>query len=183
MESFFQLVMRLVLIVVVLIIICLVRFFNPRVIASLFNWNVSIKGKIGLISLCFSILVGYLFFKEFPALDSTLQIMLLTTIFVVQAFFEEIAFRGIIFGLALSLIDKVKVKEKRMRYIAIALLIQSSIFAVLHLQFGILQMSLRFLTGIIYGLIFIFSKRNILPSTAAHLVYNYVVFLLGRFGF
>jgi membrane protease YdiL (CAAX protease family) len=70
-------------------------------------------------------------------------------------------------------------KNKHMPALIIS---QAIIFTILHFRTGALPIFLLMTTGIFYGLLFIFFKRKLWPSTAAHLIYNYAIYWLSATG-
>ena len=181
METFTELLSRSLLIIFALIGIGIANFYKGKTLSYFFNWNLFGK-RTNAISLSLIIIIAVLFLKALSVLPVLLTVSY-AVVFLLQPFLEEILFRGMIFGFLLKLFQKEILKKKRAMLIIFALVTQAVIFSALHFNSNILPMSLRFLAGILFSILFIHSKKNILLPTAAHLFYNYIIYLLGMFGF
>jgi membrane protease YdiL (CAAX protease family) len=92
---------------------------------------------------------------------------------VVQVLVEEIFFRGFIFG---ALLSYFRVDENAFSLkCAFFILLQAFVFALLHVEtknfLGV------FLSGLIFGIVFLLSGKNILPSAILHLALNLSIFI------
>lgn len=182
--TFGELFARTSVILFLLLIIVIFKLFNlfKNKTFPLYCWSTSLKEKTALASLCIIAIIAFLFLKSIAS-EPFIVSAILGTVFLFQPWLEEILFRGMIFGVSLHLIDKEQIKSKQRLYTGFALILQSAFFVLLHLQSGRLAAVMRFSTGVFFGLLFIYGKRNVLPSTAAHLFYNYIVYQLDIFGF
>ena len=97
--------------------------------------------------------------------------------------FEEIFMRGLIFGSMILLISKYKKKLSKiinLLLITLSLITQAVIFTKFHYLINPIDIKAfpsLFLNGILYGLLYIRYDKSLLPSTIAHIFYNFLVFV------
>jgi membrane protease YdiL (CAAX protease family) len=145
--------------------------------ASLFfNWVFPLNKPFKL----FCLPLIFILILESFALKHTLDVyfFLFSFTFLTQPLVEEIIFRGVIFG---SLIKKLESKKhnkkKYIIYIMFFLLLQSTLFTFFHWETKPTAVPLVFLNGIIFGITFLLSDRNILVPTMMHIASNLFVFV------
>jgi membrane protease YdiL (CAAX protease family) len=88
---------------------------------------------------------------------------ILVSVFVAPVV-EEIVFRGIVLGGLVEVTNDV-----------VAILVSAGIFAGIHAGGGASQMTTAFLTGIVFGWLYL-RTRSIVPSSLAHVIYNAAAF-------
>lgn len=94
---------------------------------------------------------------------------------------EEILFRGIVLGLVIAFFTGMFTKFKWQRGILskwginiCALFIVAIVFSLFH-KFKI---DLKYISGLIYGFVYILDKKNLLPAVLAHFFHNFFVVYL-----
>jgi len=89
---------------------------------------------------------------------------------------EEFVYRGLFFGLLLVLVNSLNLKDPLLKntFLFLALLTQSIIFAMGH------ESATRsvLLGGFLFGLLFLYSKKNLLPGILAHTIHNLLMILI-----
>jgi membrane protease YdiL (CAAX protease family) len=137
--------------------------------ADFFNWSFPADRPFSLFVLPLLVL-----FALHALLLGNLNILLVGSVFsiTVQILFEEIAFRGIVFGVLLKHFhDSEKIIPVKFGLLLFA---QALIFSLLHYQtknfIGV------FLSALVFGFVFFLSGKNVLPSTILHLAGNLLVF-------
>jgi len=93
---------------------------------------------------------------------------------IIGPVFEEIAFRGIFIGFIFSVIEKKKFVQSKIFKIAHIILL-SYIFAWSHFNKGAIP--LIFIDSLIYSLLYLVYKRNLVPSIVAHAMNNLIIVL------
>jgi len=151
------------------------KSINKKIVKYMFNWSFPLYRP-------FSLVVAPMFSIAFlqlllPDVGIGLPSVLFSLVFFIQPFFEEIIFRGIVLGGLHKKFVEGNKYCKNIKSMAI-LLVQSLLFVGIHLfearnLFNLLGI---FISGIIYGIIFLLSKKNVLPSTVLHLLNNFLIF-------
>ena len=160
----------------------LLKFQNrkkQKIMSLLFNWNFPSNKPFTL----FFLPVMFFVFLEILLLKQTFDLytFLFITIFFSKPLMEEIIYRGMIFGLFLQKFCSKKQKETKLNYIlkiTFFLILQSLIFTSGHWESKLFAIPSIFFSGIIYGLLFLLSGKNVLLPTIAHLAVNFSVFIL-----
>jgi len=86
--------------------------------------------------------------------------------------FEELVYRGVIFGSIAALLDR---SRNRGQLILAAFLIHNYLFMYMH-DFQLFDPP-RFLAGLLFGLLYIVNDRNLYPGIIAHITYNLSVII------
>lgn len=131
------------------------------------------------------IFIDSIFLRNF-VLPPAIQIINLTLLHPVT---EEILMRGFLFGaffLNLGEFIGERMLNNRMAiysslyklYIIATLVIQAYIFAYYHSNLTYLNFLIRFISGLLYGFLYIYSKRNLLPPILAHAIHNLYALLI-----
>ena len=159
----------------------LLKFQNRKKqkVSLLFNWNFPSNKPFTL----FFLPVMFFAFLEILLLKQTFDLytFLFITIFFSKPLMEEIIYRGMIFGLFLQKFCSKKQKKTKLNYIlkiTFFLILQSLIFTSGHWESKLFAIPSIFFSGIIYGLLFLLSDKNVLLPTIAHLAVNFSVFVL-----
>lgn len=97
--------------------------------------------------------------------------------FLTQPLTEEIIFRGIIFGYLIKKSERIKQDKKKYIILLLSLVLQSLLFTSIHWETKLTAIPSVFLSGIIYGVIFMLSGRNVLISAIIHIASNLFVFV------
>ena len=98
---------------------------------------------------------------------------------------EEVLIRGFIFGAFFLTIFKLVEKLRKRPFnptflrgwIVVALFLQTYIFASSHENPALFNWTIRLSSGILYGLLYLLHKRNLLPPVVAHITHNLVITL------
>jgi len=146
-------------------------------LSSFFNWTFPSDKPFRLfcLPLIFILLLESLFLKQ--TIDN---LFLFSFTFLTQPLTEEIIFRGVIFGYLIKKSERRKQdKKKYIMYIILSLIFQSLLFTSIHWETKLTAIPSIFLSGIIYGIVFMFSGRNVLVSTIMHIASNLFVFIFG----
>ncbi|MEM4390937.1 MAG: CPBP family intramembrane glutamic endopeptidase [Candidatus Diapherotrites archaeon] len=135
----------------------------------LFNWTFPNDKPFTLLALPLLILFVINYF-----LIPNLNVLAIAMTFsiAVQVLVEEITFRGIVFG---ALLKKFYENKKNSLWMLLLLFfIQALLFAIVHYQtknfIGV------FSSGLIFGIVFYFSGKNVLAPTILHLALNLLIF-------
>ena len=158
----------------------LLKFQNrkkQKIMSLLFNWNFPSNKPFTL----FFLPVMFFVFLEILLLKQTFDLytFLFITIFFSKPLAEEIIFRGMIFGYFLQKFCSKKQKKTKFNYIlkiTFFLILQSLIFTSGHWESKLFAIPSIFFSGIVYGLLFLLSDKNVLLPTIAHLAVNFSVF-------
>ena len=96
----------------------------------------------------------------------------LVVVFLVPVI-EEFVYRGLIFGVLLLIVDSLKNQLFKNIALGLALSLQTVIFALSHeaLTLNVL------LGGFLFGLLFLYSKKNLLPGILAHAIHNLIIIM------
>ncbi len=144
---------------------------KPRLeLSYAFNW--SFPGSRPVIF--FVLPIAFLFLVNFILLPKLVfyPIMISLLALVTQVLVEEILFRGMLFGGILKFLEEKK-KLNNLNFL-IALFGQAFLFMLIHITtsnpIGV------FVSGVIFGLVFIASKKDILAPTVVHLLGNILIF-------
>jgi membrane protease YdiL (CAAX protease family) len=109
----------------------------------------------------------------------------------VRSFFnpvsEEVLARGFIFGVfflsTVTLVEKLyKVKFNQILkyvWVAASLFLQATVFAVSHENPALFNWAIRISSGLLYGILYLAYKRNLLPPIIAHITHNLLITLTG----
>lgn len=133
--------------------------------------------------------IAILFFLDFTIMTLTNTVWppeenLISPGFILSSFIapigEEFLFRGLIFGVFLLLFVPKAFKalkfsknlNRNKLYIAFALVLQSLFFTIMHENPHIINFSIRFLGGMIYGFLYVLNNYNLLPAIITHLAHN-----------
>lgn len=175
---------------IILGIILLLVYFklkNKKIKKAIFNFNISIYKPFITILIPFflSIIVFILFTlitKKFGYDLVGYDIPLLYSIFssvVIAPFFEELVLRGMILGSFLYFSEEIVSKSLRIIFISAGFILQLFLFVLAHQRTHPLEISFLIINGLVYSLLFIFYKRNLLPPVIAHLTNNLLIALHG----
>lgn len=160
---------------------------NPKNLLNSFLSRFKI-GRVSWQNLVLSVLI--LFFLDFALMNLTNTLWspeesFLSPGFIVSSLIspigEEFLFRGLFFGilflwaipLLVSNTDKKLNKNKL--YLASTLVLQSLFFAFVHDNPNLLSFAIRFVGGVIYGLLYILNNYNLLPSILIHMAHNLLI--------
>lgn len=120
----------------------------------------------------FVFLLLLIFLSHYFLLPNLVFELILLSLFaiVIQVLLEEWIFRGLLFN---QLLKFYKIKEMNSKFI-IVLLFQAFLFTIMHITtqnpIGV------FISGIIFGLAYVFNKNNILLPTTIHILGNLLVY-------
>ncbi|MEM4709739.1 MAG: CPBP family intramembrane glutamic endopeptidase [Candidatus Diapherotrites archaeon] len=144
-------------------------YTEHKKIEWLFNWTFPGNKPFTLF-----VLPLILLFAINSFLLGNMNFLLMATIvsIAVQVLVEEITFRGIVFG---ALLKKFYENKKNSLWMLLLLFfIQALLFAIVHYQtknfIGV------FSSGLIFGIVFYFSGKNVLAPTILHLALNLLIF-------
>jgi membrane protease YdiL (CAAX protease family) len=147
-------------------------------LSPFFNWAFPSNKPFRLfcLPLIFILILESLFLKQ--TID--IYLFLFSFTFLTQPLTEEIIFRGVLFGYLIKKSERGKQdKKKYIMYIMLSLIFQSLLFTSIHWETKLTAIPSVFLSGIIYGIIFMLSGRNVLVSTIMHIASNLFVFIFG----
>jgi membrane protease YdiL (CAAX protease family) len=152
----------------------LIRFHKikkPRVeLSYAFNWSFPGDRPVTF----FVLPIAFLFLVNLVLLPKLVfyPIIISFLALVTQVLVEEILFRGMLFGGILKFLEEKK-KLTNLNFL-IALFGQAFLFMLIHITtsnpIGV------FVSGVIFGLVFIVSKKDTLAPTVVHLLGNTIVF-------
>jgi len=147
-----------------------------KIIAIFFEWcRIEYKGVFTSVLLPLSLVVGYwylLFCGVVVTITESYTIYEKINSIIVAPIVEEVLFRGILFAIIILCIYSIFFKKLNWRIgyfsrAAIGLLVTSLAFSFAH---GTLDA--RFISGLIFGFVYLLDKRNLLPAVIAHAVDN-----------
>ena len=95
---------------------------------------------------------------------------------------EEFLVRGLFLGPVALLVYKSKKNVKITSY-SVALIFISYIFTISHNNVTDFQFMIRFVDSILYGILYLANKRNLLPAVIAHASSNWFLILKDIIGF
>lgn len=139
-----------------------------RRLSAFFNWSFPEGIKIPIVAFSIFACTTALSLLDFGA--PAPYPLFLTIVLVFKPLFEEIAFRGLFLGGLLK-----RFGEKNNAIVLLLILMQSALFTLWHMRATAILPT--FLFGIVLGLSFIFSKKNILVPYLIHLGYNLYVLI------
>ncbi|MEM3556073.1 MAG: CPBP family intramembrane glutamic endopeptidase [Candidatus Micrarchaeia archaeon] len=121
--------------------------------------------------------LSWLFQKELVSFGEPLWFSSITSGFITPIA-EEFVFRGFILSSILfdfKVITKFRKLPKTAELLVslAALLVSSFLFSFLHENVAREQFMIRFLSGVLYGALYLMSNRNLLPPIIAHAVWNW----------
>jgi membrane protease YdiL (CAAX protease family) len=141
-----------------------------------FNWTFPSNKPFRLfcLPLIFILILQSLFLKQ--TID--IYLFLFSFTFLTQPLAEEILFRGVLFGYLIKKSERKRQnKKKYIMHIMLSLVFQSLVFTFIHWETKLTAIPSVFLSGIIYGIIFMLSGKNVLVSAIAHIASNLFVFI------
>lgn len=101
---------------------------------------------------------------------------------ILSPLLEEIIFRGIFLGLIILLISGIIYYNHRLKrngfYDFLVYAISIGIISIIFSLFHAAQLDLRYVTGIIFGIVYILDKKNLLPAIIAHALNNLIILFL-----
>jgi len=139
----------------------------------------------------------YFTHKQIASYGEPLWLALLSSV-VIGPISEEILVRGILFGIVIVAAINLLVfswslmclaisgKNKKVPLIrsdlpfgliVVGLLIQGAYFGAAHDNDNILSLMTRAISGVAYGALFYFNKKNLMPATVCHATYNLLIIL------
>ena len=132
--------------------------------------------------LVFDIIITLMLIESISHSNFTLpQITQIINPVILHPIAEEILVRGLFLGVLLILCEYAKDKTSDFTtytLYAIVWVLQAYIFAICHINPTYLSFLIRFVSGLLYGFLYIFSKRNLLPPIIAHAIHNLYTFLV-----
>jgi membrane protease YdiL (CAAX protease family) len=149
------------------------KFINQNVSAMFFNWHFPSDKPFSLFVIPLLVILVFNFFlvKNQYLVETSVAVFAIA----VKVLVEEIVFRGFVFGALLKFFN---VSENIVSIKLILPVFLQAIFFVL-MHFGTINFFGVFLSGLVFGIVFFFSGKNILPSAMLHLALNLSIFMAG----
>jgi len=147
---------------------------NPILEKWFFNFKIRIDNPFFTLLIPILIMVVLQTFWSGVRGEDIHPFLALLTNVLVQPFFEEYIWRGLVFGFFITL-SAGHAKVGKSVIILAGLIIQTVSFMYWHGHGFHLPL---LVDGFIFGLLFIASKRNLVPCTVAHMTNNFLVFIL-----
>ena len=134
------------------------------------------------------VLIVWIFQASMKPYDEPLWFQLTVRSFL-NPISEEVVMRGFIFGCFFlttpGLIIKLLKNRKFIKFsfpfhklwVILMLLLQAYLFAICHENPTLFNWSIRLSSGLLYGLLYLVYKRNLLPSITAHITHNLLITL------
>ena len=124
----------------------------------------------------FVFLSAFRFISGIPLIESKITSWFAVLSYVIIGpFFEELFLRGIILGGSFYLSSKLENKFARLFFIILGFVLQLFIFVWMHGYFEPIRIIYLSLIGLVFSLLFVFNKREILPSMIAHALTNLLI--------
>ena len=142
---------------------------TKEICSYIFNWKFPLNRPFSLFCLPLFAQFFLSYIILYPQINST--ILLMTSSLFLRPLSEEMLFRGFIFGF---LLKKFKNKKDRWRILKL-LFLQAFIFLLPHLPFTKDPLGV-FVSGLIFGALFIVNKKDILLPTIIHIASNILIF-------
>lgn len=118
-------------------------------------------------------------FTNFVKPEAGSLVLLFIVTVLLQPIAEEILFRGWLLGIMKLIIDDFKEKLGVFHplFMGLALAIQALVFMFVHERgFNIPLI----VDGMIFGLMYLIYRKNLIPATTAHIVNNFLIFLVNH---
>ena len=124
----------------------------------------------------FILLSAFRFISGIPLVESKITNWFAVLSYVIIGpFFEELFLRGIILGGSFYLSSKLDNKFAQKFFIILGFIVQLFIFVWMHGYTDLIRIIYLSLIGLVYSLLFIFNKREILPCIFAHALTNLLI--------
>ncbi len=124
----------------------------------------------------FVLLSSFRFISGIPLIESKITSWFSVLSYVIIGpFFEELFLRGLILGGSYYLSSKIDSKFASKFFIILGFVIQLFIFVWMHGYSDMTRIVYLSLIGLVYSLLFVFNKREILPSMVAHAITNLLI--------
>lgn len=144
---------------------------KPRVeLSYAFNWSFPGSRPVTffILPISFLFLINLVLLPKLVFYPIIISLLALIT----QVLVEEILFRGMLFGGVLKFLEEKK-KLTNLTFL-LALFGQAFVFMLIHITTS--NPAGVFVSGVLFGLVFLASKKDILAPTIVHLLGNLVVF-------
>lgn len=139
------------------------------------NWFTSIALPIMLVGLYWYYLISH----HAPIVKIDSGILHIVDSAILSPLWEEIIFRGILLGLTILLLTKImynKLHVKKTRFFEYGLyFVAVGIISIIFSFFHESKIDLRYVAGIIFGLVYIADRKNLLPAIIAHTLNNVIL--------
>lgn len=124
----------------------------------------------------FILLSAFRFISGIPLIEGKVtSLFAVLSYVIIGPFFEELFLRGIILGGSFYLSSKLDNKFAQKFFIILGFIIQLFIFVWMHGYLEPVRIIYLSLIGLVYSLLFVFNKREILPSMIAHALTNLLI--------
>lgn len=128
------------------------------------------------------LLIIYFVKNNFSIICHNFSMLENLTAIIISPIYEEILFRGILLGTLIEFLYWISykyIKFNKSKYTkfmvnVLSLFLISILFSFLHNG----SVDLRYIAGIIFGLVYIIDHNNLLPSIIAHIVNNALIILI-----
>ena len=149
--------------------------FPHHAIFSL-NYQNPLRTFIIPLIVTFIVLSAFRFFSGIPLIETRVTNWFAIISYIITGpFFEELFLRGLILGGSFYLASKIESKIASNFFIGIGFIIQLSIFIFIHGYTDWTRILYLGIIGLMYSLLFIFNKKDVLPSMISHALTNLMI--------
>lgn len=125
----------------------------------------------------FVVLSAFRFVSGVSLVEKSLSWFSVLSYVITGPFFEELFFRGLILGGSFFMASRLESKIASYFFVVLGFIVQLVGFVWIHGYSDIVRITYLLIIGLCFSLLFLFNKREILPSIVAHSLTNLLVIL------